>query len=545
MADFSIPWQPLDISQGASFLLGALQRKHQLETADRQAAVQEQYAKNAAEKLSAAAQREKMKFDMEQTDRLAKATAAAEALEDAGDLHGAERLRSLHGIKAAPVMGAPVQKPPTVVTPLQALSGSQLKQPESLTQQSPSLPRLTPMQALAGTPRGNTVPEEPQTQEVQAPEVTIEDSTAEQMPLTIPGDVTPGAPTGAMRLTGPRGEDLGISDPNARMAAKQARADRVSKVLSPISPELAAMASLDTMGDISSKDYATTMRGYTAAQSEQGRNTRAQNAIDARQSKQDDQQAFLQGENEKYRDTPDRRDKRAFGVAAINARGRQAAAGNNPVPAASELARMAEHNASDEEMQKFAAEHGIGPNDYKKIVDPAARRTESHAKLLVKDVLDGKQYEAINQQAANDIGKMGPNIKQLVERTQKYIDHVKKYGPRVPPGSREDTMRRSLAKSAAVAGRTFHQLGVAMGWLHAEEDILGPSGSSDSMMGWLLGARPDVIRNQLEEAKIKYRAAVEARTRPAEMSGQAYQGKPDEKKEDDLESMVRALAGGK
>lgn len=128
------------------------------------------------------------------------------------------------------------------------------------------------------------------------------------MPLTIPGDVIPGEPTGASRLTGPGGEDLGTIDPEAQRRFREQKAERVSAALGPLGKRYQLVEQLVASGDLDPKQASTILQALSK-----------EDAAGAKVADREDKQQFNREENEKYRDTPAMRDRRAFTVARIKA----------------------------------------------------------------------------------------------------------------------------------------------------------------------------------------------------------------------------------
>ncbi len=313
---YEIPFVVPDIGAAVARLVGVNQANRAHDLAKMNAETQRKYAENSDKRESARAAREKLLFDQGENDRRGKAVQSANELRRQGRHGEADMLLKLHGVNAAPVMGAPTTSPMEVVTPMAAAANLRPPEPEiqpgmpGSAYEGPVAPEAahsfaTPMMGGAAAmpmPRpqhgtGITVPEEPPAMPMVAPPDIATSMTPpppsavnDLMPITFGGETTPGKPTGAFRYTGPGGQELGTFDPAEERRFREEKAGRVEDALGPMGSKVSTIANLLAAGDIDQKEAGALLTQIRAEAEATRKNT-----------DREDKQAFDAEQNSKYK----------------------------------------------------------------------------------------------------------------------------------------------------------------------------------------------------------------------------------------------------
>lgn len=485
--DYSIPWQPLDISGGARFLLGAMNTKREQERADENARTQRMFAEKNLAVASAQAKRDEQEFQRKLAE--AEHRKAVERSQQFGPLSAAARR---YGPAYATEMGKPFgigfdeqAAPQERVRPdLFGAANNALGDFARKTLESPAQPPVEDPNAL--------------------------DAVSGGAPIIPP-------------VEQPAGPDL-VAEETARLSEPQQRRlmMNVNGQSFPI-PEVSASTGLGPeydqmfqrfveMPGVSEEDaLKLVFQEHKSARSQEAIANRTASSIEARK----ELAATHRPDVETLEKWLEMRLAQSDKNSRRSASAKIQAAGSTSSPMLAELLRLKEEGAPDSEVAALAAASGIPSRAWTMPVKEAGRQTEKHSQLTVTGP-DGEVLgEAHDPVAKRRLDDANIAFTQLVERTKALAEDVKKNGARIMPWDFAGQQRReSLKAAAASAGRKYHELGVSNANVELEHQILGPSGTLGD--GFVRGANANVIDETLKEAEVKHKAGMAVRLRSGE-----------------------------
>jgi hypothetical protein len=223
------------------------------------------------------------------------------------------------------------------------------------------------------------------------------------------------------------------------------------------------------------------------------------------------------------------RNQTALQVAALRKRASKGEGGSAAQAGLAELIKMKEDGAADSAIAAKAAELRIPPKVWtgpiKEVVRGAAigQRVEQKKEALQVTGPNGESGIAHSVKDAAELNKKNQAFDQMKVRLQAAIDDIKQNGTRVMS---DDAIQRrnSLMSSAAAAGRVYNGLGGTDASQRLESEINSAAGTP--MHGFIMGANPDVLMHNMQEAERAHETALQVRTKAGSRTPAAAQNKP-------------------
>lgn len=508
MADYSIPWKPLDLMPGLSFIQAARNQAAQNARSDEYMRMEREAIKNRADRESAALKRQE---EEDKRRHAIEAWSAMPALQRAAVKSVGMANMNPYGVKFEEDQGA---APSLRDSGINVMGGNDqyAQHAQETLSGAPHTPELmapTPSTTLAPGQEGPEAdPLAEAARFAQPDETEAVHGPAEEADESISPHVA-----AAQALLGqPRSKKLYATYQGSRFEVPpQTETTGFGEQYDTLYDHIMNMPGM-TPG----KALAIVAAKQKADSSETGRNTRATNQIDFRNKNREDTQTFQQGENEKYKLTFEQRRE----LTNIMARAKAAAAGAGPVsPGLSKLVGMKEAGATDEEIYAEAAKMHLSQ---KEVVAPV----QNVVKNAAAGERAGQKRESLtatgegtnpgdmwkSPQAATKGSQQIQRFHRVRERMQALIAHVEKYGERIDADTQQYKDRMRLAEAAAAAMRPYNELSSTDASMAAERAIMGPSGAFGH--GWTLGANLPGLKSLLSEAEDQQKVNLTTLLRP-------------------------------